>query len=119
MRDAGTLSHGDRDALTLDVLLWLRRREAEAQAQATGGRVIKLPNGTPAPNPWHSIAERAEKEMKSYLDAFGLTPKARNKITADAPDAADALTDFLKGVRVSIPPDLLLTASDRQAVKER
>lgn len=73
---AGLLSHLDCDALEVYCSLWSTWLEAEAQL-ATQSRVIEGPSG-PKKNPWHEIAVQSVKDMKSFMDMFGLSPRARN-----------------------------------------
>lgn len=91
VEEAGTLSRLDRDALTLYCSLWSTWREAEREmVKPTGncpaGRVIRSNNGYFQTSPWYTIAVQALKDMRPFLDAFGLTPKARAKLRLPEPE---------------------------------
>jgi P27 family predicted phage terminase small subunit len=78
--EAGLLSRLDRDVLVLYTSAWSRLKEAEL-ALADEGVVITVRNGYRAHNPWVKVAKDCRREILAYLDRFGLTPAARERLT--------------------------------------
>jgi P27 family predicted phage terminase small subunit len=55
---------------------------ADMAAKTSGdGMLIKAPSGYPIQNPYLAIANRAMEDCNKYLQAFGLSPSARAKVT--------------------------------------
>lgn len=57
-----------------------RWRRAHDQVAATGGEVVKSPNGFPIQNPWLSIANKAQQQMIQLASEFGLSPTSRARL---------------------------------------
>lgn len=92
--EAGLASRLDRDALTIYCTHWARWREAELviagdfedDPARPKGEVIKASNGYLQPSPWYVVATNAMKDMRTFLDRFGLTPMARSKLKLTEPE---------------------------------
>ena len=82
--EAGVLSKLDRDALIIYITTWSRWHRAEAELAKTGkkqGVIIVARNGYMQPNPWYKIAKDCLRVMTTYIDKFGLSPRARDRLT--------------------------------------
>lgn len=88
MLDAGTISLLDATALELFSTLYARWVEASEQSRGTNA-VITAPNGYQQKNPWYEIAASTQKDIKYYLNQFGLTPAARAKLKLEPPEDED------------------------------
>ena len=44
------------------------------------GRLVKAPSGYPNVSPWYVIKKAMQKEMRSWLQEFGMTPSSRNGV---------------------------------------
>jgi P27 family predicted phage terminase small subunit len=93
---AGNLSRIDRDALGVYCSLFSRWREAEANVKSEGA-VITARNGYRQPNPWYTIAVQCQKDMKPFLEMFGMSPKARANLPQVDAIEDDPLQRFLRG----------------------
>ena len=92
--EAGLLSRLDAPALALYCELYADYRHARDQV-VEGGAVITAINGYRQKNPWYDIAVQCQKDMKYYLDKFGLTPAARSKLAIEeAPEVESKWDDF-------------------------
>lgn len=87
--DAGLLSKLDRFALEIYCSVYARWIEAQKELAKEGASVVvKGPRGGFQENPWYAIAIQCQREMRTYLDRFGLTPEARSKLKViDAEDS--------------------------------
>ena len=56
----------------------------EAEESGGDGLIIKAPSGYPIQNPYLSIANRAMEDCHKYIQAFGLSPSARTRVTPAA-----------------------------------
>jgi P27 family predicted phage terminase small subunit len=88
VEQAGLLSRLDVFALEQYVSLYATWREASEMVKKLG-LVTKAPNGWQLKNPWYDIVVQSLKDMKYYLDKFGLTPAARAKLALAEPDEVD------------------------------
>lgn len=94
LESAGMLADLDTDALFVYCSLWARREKALKECKKRG-EIIRAPNGYMMQNPWFTMAVQCEKDMRPYLDMFGMSPKARTKIhntNVAAPD--DKFAEF-------------------------
>ena len=85
LKKLGLVSKVDQAALSIYCAAWARWIEAEAKVTEMG-LVVKSPNGYPIQNPYLSIANTAAKQIRTLLAEFGLSPKARKRLTQ--PDTA-------------------------------
>lgn len=92
VEQAGLLSRLDTFALEQYVSLYATWREALDKVKVEG-KVIVAINGYSQQNPWYTIAVQALKDMKWFLDRFGLTPVARAKLALAEPDEVDSKWD--------------------------
>jgi P27 family predicted phage terminase small subunit len=94
---SGLGSSLDAEALSYLIAIWSRWRKAEAELAKSealgGGVVITAPNKYRQLNPWYLVATEALKQLKSYLGEFGLTPKARSKLTMPDVEEIDSKWD--------------------------
>ncbi|HEY8667796.1 MAG TPA: phage terminase small subunit P27 family [Tepidisphaeraceae bacterium] len=88
----GMLTVIDGDQLALYCQAYARWAEAEREL-ATGGTVVKSPNGYPIQNPYLSVATTAMKQMAQYLPRFGMTPADRSRVRSNLP-AEDSIEAF-------------------------
>lgn len=91
----GLLTKIDRAGLAAYCALYARWIEAEAQI-VKHGMLIKSPNGYPMQSPYLSIATQCLKQLRGYLQEFGLSPSARSRVKAEKPDEEDPFEEFLK-----------------------
>jgi P27 family predicted phage terminase small subunit len=93
----GLIARLDRAALAVYCQAWARWLEAEQKVQE-GGEIVKSPNGYPIQNPWLSIANAAAKEVRAFLQEFGLSPAARTRLhVVPKSSERDAFEEFLFG----------------------
>ena len=71
---AGLLADLDADALHLYCSLWSQRQTALKEVKKNG-TVIRAPNGYQMANPWYTISVQCLKDMRPYLDMFGMSPQ--------------------------------------------
>lgn len=57
------------------------RKIAEMREKGEDGLTIRAPSGYPVQNPYLAIANRAMDDCHKYLQAFGLSPSARTRVT--------------------------------------
>ena len=86
--ESGLLSKLDRDALHVYCVAFATWLEAMAHIKIEGavirvGIVVKK-------NPWLDVAAQAEKAIKIGADQFGLSPKARQALSAPEIEKRDA-----------------------------
>ena len=94
--EAGLLSLLDRDALIIYISAWSRWHRAEAELAKTGenqGVIIAARNGYLQPNPWYKISKDCVRTITTYLDMFGLSPRARDRLTFPEPEEANTKWD--------------------------
>jgi P27 family predicted phage terminase small subunit len=102
LEDAKLAKPFDADGLEFYCVCYSRWRRAERQlakpAAEGGGEVIRTINGYYQKNPWLEIATEALKEMRIYLNHFGLTPKARGETKgAGEGEGEDLLLAYFSG----------------------
>jgi P27 family predicted phage terminase small subunit len=92
----GVLSQVDRAALGAYCQAYGRWEQAEAalarmaeRDNVTKGLMIKTTNGNAVQNPLVGTANKAMADMMRYAAEFGMTPSARSRIAASAPDDGD------------------------------
>jgi P27 family predicted phage terminase small subunit len=100
----GCLSEIDRGALAAYCQAYGRWQQAERalaemakKDQLTGGLLIKTTNGNAIQNPLVGTANKALSDMVRYAAEFGMTPSARSRIQAQAPEEADAAARYFTG----------------------
>ncbi len=79
LSEAGLLTNLDVDALATYCEAFARWVDANEKVEKMGG-VIKSPNGYPIINPYLSISNKAQEQMKTMITEFGMTPSSRTKI---------------------------------------
>lgn len=99
LHEAGLLTEVDVYALAQYCTLYARWRQAE-KALASDGPVITTSNGNMVQSPWMGIANRALEMMNRLAREFGMTPASRSRISVDAPDDDDLLTQLFAGVAI-------------------
>ena len=60
------------------------------------GSIAKTKNGNIIQNPYLSVLNRAQVEMRKWLIEFGMTPSSRSRVTVEKPKEADPREEFLK-----------------------
>jgi P27 family predicted phage terminase small subunit len=92
----GLLSEVDRATLAAYAQAygrWVQAERAIAKMaekdQLTGGLMIKTTNGNVIQNPLVGTANKAAAQMMRYAAEFGMTPSARTRIAAEAPEEND------------------------------
>lgn len=80
------LSEVDGAALALYCQSYARWQQAEAKiaelrAKGGDGLLIKAPSGYPIQNPYLAVANRAMEDCHKYLQAFGLSPASRSRVS--------------------------------------
>lgn len=91
----GLLTEMDLAALAAYCTLYARWLEAEDKVRELG-MLVKSPNGYPMQSPYLNIAQGALKQMRGYLQEFGLSPAARSRVTVEEPEREDEFGKFLK-----------------------
>lgn len=79
--EMGVTSKADGTILAVYCQMYSRWVKAEAMLKKDG-YTVQCANGYVQPSQWLGIGNTAIKEMKSAMDELGLTPKARQKLTA-------------------------------------
>jgi P27 family predicted phage terminase small subunit len=79
------LTMADREGLAILCDAWARYVMAE-KAVEKHGLLIKSPSGYPIQNPALAIRNQAAKEMRGWLNEFGLTPAARTRVKTTSPN---------------------------------
>lgn len=87
----GLLTELDRAALAGYCVSWSQWVQALEKVQQIGP-IIKAPSGFPVQNPYLAVANRAGKEMRSFLIEFGMTPGSRSRVQAVKPTSSAADT---------------------------
>lgn len=82
------LTMADREGLCILCDAWARYVMAE-KAVEKHGLLIKSPSGYPIQNPALAIRNQASKEMRGWLNEFGLTPAARTRVRTTSPSQPD------------------------------
>lgn len=100
--DAGLLTAADRAILTAYCHAWgmFVKAEKELKGQTL---VLESSNGNKYQNPLVGIVNKARYDVKRFAAEFGMTPAARSKVQAEAPEEPDELESLLfggKNVRV-------------------
>lgn len=97
----GLLTGVDRAALAAYCQAYGRWVQAErtiaemAKKDAlTGGLLVKTTNGNAIQNPLVGIANKAMADMMRYAAEFGMTPSARSRIHAEAPQEQDPADSY-------------------------
>lgn len=91
----GMLTALDLAGLAAYCALYARWVEAEDKVREIG-MLMKTPNGYPILNPYLTVAQASLKQMRGYLQEFGLSPAARSRVTVEQPEKPDEFTEFLK-----------------------
>ena len=86
MERAGILSELDQFALEQYCAIYARWIEAQKELNK-GKVVVRGPRGGMNRNRWYEVARECQKDMKFFLDRFGLTPASRTRL--DVQDADD------------------------------
>lgn len=72
---------------------WMQAERAIAEMAKrdplTGGLMIKTTNGNAIQNPLIGTANKAMTDMVRFAAEFGMTPSARSRIQAEAPNSGD------------------------------
>ena len=96
LHQIGLLSEVDRAALAAYAQSygrWVQAERAIAKMaekdQLTGGLMIKTTNGNAIQNPLVGTANKAAADMMRYAAEFGMTPSARTRIAAEAPEDSE------------------------------
>lgn len=99
LAQAGLITKVDRAALAAYCQNWARWIEAEEAMRADDHQMIVYTDkGYPVVSPWLGIAERAMKQMRTFLTEFGMTPSSRSRLTGPDRDAAVGLNELLDEV---------------------
>lgn len=65
-----------------------------AASPRTEGLTIETPNGAVIQNPLLGVRNKALGDLKAAAAELGMTPSARSRVQAKAPDKADPAADF-------------------------
>ena len=77
--EAGILSQIDRAALEAYCTNYARWIEAEENVRKLGA-IGKTSNGNLIQNPYLSVANRAQSEMRKWMGELGATPSSRSRV---------------------------------------
>ena len=91
----GLITQLDRAGVAAYCIAWARWFEAEQKIRKLGA-VVKSPNGWPMQNPYLAIANKAMRQMTSYLNEFGMTPAARTRIEVKPGDPTETASEQLR-----------------------
>ena len=85
LEQCGLVSAVDRAALALYCQAYGRWQEAEAELakikERQGSIIVTSPNGYPMHHPLLNVINKAQDQVHSYLQQFGLSPAVREKVT--------------------------------------
>lgn len=84
------------DSAALAVYCQAYSRWTAAEIKIGADLIVKV-NGTPQPNPYLSISNRAVEIMRKFLVEFGLTPASRSRLTVSSSESEDEFEGFLGG----------------------
>lgn len=90
----GILTEMDVAAFAGYCINYARIAEAERHIREEGG-VITTSNGNLIQSPWVGISNTAQKQMNTFLTAFGMSPVSRSRVTAQAKEEENPLKEFL------------------------
>lgn len=86
----GMLTMRGRSALAAYCQAYQRWTEAESKIRETG-EVVKSPSGAPMLNPYLSVSNKAQDQMRSFMREFGMTPSAEKQVTPKQKRVAEDL----------------------------
>ena len=70
-----------------EVMPLLERSGVDAEdALKKHGVLVKSPNGSPMPNPYLAIANKAMEQMRALLAEFGMSPSSRTRVAVEVPE---------------------------------
>ena len=84
--DMGVLTAADLDALEAYVVVHTRWRDAETQLGIYG--VMLTRDGQLFPSPYLRIAEDCLKQMRAWMNEFGITPSSRSRVKVEKREPA-------------------------------
>lgn len=84
----GLLTTADRTVLALYCESWALWRKAKRQVKAEGELIVSSKGGM-MHNPWLSVANKAQDQVRQLMSEIGLTAAARAKMTAPADGNGD------------------------------
>lgn len=88
----------DRAALAAYCQNWARWVKAEEElAKDDVEMVMSTDKGYHHANPWIGISNQAQKQMRSFLAEFGMTPASRSRVSVGEEGEADPYETFLSG----------------------
>lgn len=93
--DAGLYSDVDRAALTMYCQAWGRWVEAENAITRSGGPILTSDKGGLYQNPWLSVANKAQDQLRKMIAEFGLSPAQRSRVAALDKEKEQSLADIL------------------------
>jgi len=96
LSELGTISEVDRAAIEMAARYAGYFAEAAADVQEHG-LTLTTKTGAKA-NPSIRARDDAARIRKTYLEALGLTPASRSRVSQPAPDSGPSLEDILNGV---------------------
>lgn len=85
---AKLLENVDRAALAAYCVAYARWCEAEREI-SNSGLIVRSPNGYPIQSPYLAVANKAMTQMKTFLDAFGMSPTSRKRVAVKTKAAAE------------------------------
>jgi P27 family predicted phage terminase small subunit len=92
----GVLSRTDRGTLILYCSTFSEWRKADEKMKENPSRTIPNGQGTPKADPLIAIVSQSRLFCFRILCELGLTPAARNRVSARATDTKGSIRDFLK-----------------------
>ena len=101
LKKLGLLAKIDRAALAGYCQSYARWVKAEKEIAKTS-EVVKAPSGYPIQNPWLPVANKALKQVESFIKEFGLSPSARTRVEIEKPEEEDELDRLLNRKSYSI-----------------
>ena len=84
--EMGVLTEADLVALEAYCTLYAHYRDAERHLKDS--MMITGSNGQPVLSPYHRVSRDSLKEMKSWMQEFGLTPSGRSRVRVKKPAEA-------------------------------
>ena len=90
------LTEADLHALEAYCATYSRWRYAESQLEKYGVVLVSGPANerTFKASPYISIAEAALKNMRTWMNEFGITPASRSRVSAEKPAPTEEAEDF-------------------------
>lgn len=88
----GVLTEVDLHALEAYCVVYTRWQDAESNLRTYGMMLQK--GGSVFPSPYLRVAEDCLKQMRSWMNEFGITPSSRSRVKVEKPELVDEDEDW-------------------------